>query len=335
MLLGSLPGEERLAQVAHRVLDRVLRLEAEHALDLVRVDVIGADVVGRRGDDVDRLAVGHLLADHAPHQLGDLHQRQILVADVEGLVLHLVGGRGEEQLDRVAVVLDVQVRTQLRAAEHRDLAGVDRVVGQDVDREIEPLPRRVAAHRRRTEDHAGEARVRVLLQERLAHALVLVVERERHERMVLGDVGLVGHAVDRARRGVDEALHPGLLGREHHRLEGVEVDRGGQILVELEARVVRDAGEIDDGVMARHRRREFGGVADIAVDDAQVRVVSRQELVAEEHDVVHRDLVTARKQLRHETRPAIARTARHQHLVEKPFHVHPLLHSAAKRVVLI
>ena len=29
------------------------------------------------------LRVGHLLADHAPHQLGDLHQRQVLVADVE------------------------------------------------------------------------------------------------------------------------------------------------------------------------------------------------------------------------------------------------------------
>ena len=87
--------------------------------------------------------------------------------------------------------------------------------------------------------------------------------------------------------------------------------------------------------MARHRRREFVGIADISVDDAQVRVVSRQELIAEEHDVIHRHLVTARKHLRHKSRPAIARTARHQHLVEKPFHVRPLLHSAAKRVVLI
>jgi hypothetical protein len=51
------------------------QLVAEHALYLVRVDVIGAHIVGRRGDDVDRLAVGHLLANHAPHQLGNLHQR--------------------------------------------------------------------------------------------------------------------------------------------------------------------------------------------------------------------------------------------------------------------
>ena len=76
--------------------------------------MVGADVVGRRGDDIDRLAVGHLLPNHAPHELGDLHQRQILITDVEGLVLHLVRGRGKEELNRVAIVLDVQVRAQLR-----------------------------------------------------------------------------------------------------------------------------------------------------------------------------------------------------------------------------
>ena len=89
---------------------------------------------------------------------------------------------------------------------------------------------RVTAHGCRTEDHACEARIRVLLQDRLAHALVFVVERERNQRMVLGDVGVVGYAVDRARGRVDESLHPGLLGSQHQRLEGVEIDRSGQIL---------------------------------------------------------------------------------------------------------
>jgi hypothetical protein len=115
---------------------------------------------------------------------------------------------------------------------HRDLAGIDRVVGQNIDREIQPLPRRVATHRRGTEDHAGEARVGMILQERLAHSFVLVVEREWNEWMVFGtDVRVVGNAVDRARRGIDEALHSRFLGRHHEGLEGIEVDRGGKILV--------------------------------------------------------------------------------------------------------
>src|SRR5262249_23608786 len=97
---------------------------------------------------------------------------------------------------------------------------------QDVDREIEPLPRRVSTDRRWTEDDAREGRIRVLLQKRLAHALVLVVEREWNERMIFSDIRLVGDAVNRTRGGIDEALYPRALGRLNQRFEGVEIDRG-------------------------------------------------------------------------------------------------------------
>ena len=53
-LSGSLPALNARAQIAHRILDRALGLEAEHALDLVGVDVIGARIVGGRRDDRDR-----------------------------------------------------------------------------------------------------------------------------------------------------------------------------------------------------------------------------------------------------------------------------------------
>ena len=48
----------------------------------------------------------------------------------------------------VGHILDVNVRPQLIAAEHGDAAVVDGVIGENVDGEIEPQPRRIAAYRR-------------------------------------------------------------------------------------------------------------------------------------------------------------------------------------------
>ena len=221
MLSGQLVALNARAQVAHRILDRALRLEAEHARDLVRVDVVGADVVGGRGDDRDRRPCPETPpAPRACTMCAISHDGQVLEAGVEGLAGDLlVAAPRAAACRRRTMSCTCRLGRFCVAAEHRDLAGVDGVVGEDVDRQVEALARRVAAHRRRPDHHAGEVRRLVLEQQRLAHALVLVVERERHQRVVLGHVRRVGHAVDRARRGVDEALHAGLLGRDHHRLE--------------------------------------------------------------------------------------------------------------------
>ena len=44
-------------------------------------------------------------------------------------------------------------------------------------------------------------------------------------------------------------VYAGFLGSEHHRLEGVEIDRGRELFVEFEAGVIGDAGQIDEGVV--------------------------------------------------------------------------------------
>ena len=58
-------------------------------------------------------------------------------------------------------------------------------------------------------------------------------------------------------------VHAGALAAPHQRPEGVVVDRPAELGVELEARVVRDAGEVDDRVAARQRpfarRRDRAG----------------------------------------------------------------------------
>src|SRR5215471_7373475 len=68
-------------------------------------------------------------------------------------------------------------------------------------------------------------------------------------RQVLGHVGGIAHPIDRARGAVHEPLHARLPGRDHDRLEAIVVDGLRQLLVELEARVVGDAGEMEDGVL--------------------------------------------------------------------------------------
>src|SRR5260370_1140194 len=80
-------------------------------------------------------------------------------------------------------------------------------------------PRRVTAHRGRTQRDGDEAGLALVLQNLLAHGLVLGIVGERLERQVFGDVGLVLDAVDRGRGGVDEALDAGILARLHQRPE--------------------------------------------------------------------------------------------------------------------
>ena len=131
----------------------------------------------------------------------------------------------------------------------------------------------------------GELRRLVPEEDRLAQALVLVVVGERHQRMLLGHVRRVAHAVDRAGRHVDEPPHAGAPCRDHHRLEAVVVDRPAQGRVELEARIVRDAGQVNDAVDAVHGRGKAGRVADVAANDVEIRM-RRQTVRPEEHQVV-------------------------------------------------
>ena len=105
-------------------------------------------------------------------------------------------------------------RPHLIAAEHRDHALVHGMIGQDVDRQVHAGARAVAANRGRADHHAGEVIRLVLPQHRFAHALEFVVERQRNEGMILGDVRRVADAVHRAhlivrvpRRAADSKPH--------------------------------------------------------------------------------------------------------------------------------
>jgi len=215
---------EGAAKITHGVLDAALGLEAEDAVNLVRIDVIGAHVVGRRCDDLDLAFFRHLFLHHLLHHAGDLGDRIVLKSDVEDLAVDFFMGRGQHQVVGVDHVVDMQVRPHLVAAEHRDRALVDRVVGEDVDREIEAGARAVSADGGWADDDASEVVRLVLPQDRLAHAFELVVERERNERVVFGHVGRVAHAVHRARGAVHEPFHARFLGRDHERLETIVVD---------------------------------------------------------------------------------------------------------------
>ena len=143
--------------------------------------------------------------------LGDLGDRIVLKADIEDLAVDLLVRRLEHQLIGVDHVLDVQVRAHLIAAKNRDHAFVYGVIGQDVDRQVEPRARAVAANRRRTDNHAGEI-VGLMLPQIGSHMpFEFVVERQRNQRMIFGHVGRIRHAVDRTRRTIDEAPTPAFL----------------------------------------------------------------------------------------------------------------------------
>ena len=131
--------------------------------------------------------------------------------------------------------------------------------------------------------------------------------------MVFGDIGRVADAVHARRRRVHEAPHPGVARRHHQRLEALVVDRPAQGGVQLEARIVGDAGQVDDGVGAAHRLRHHGAVTDVALHALERPVPGGQDVVAEEEEVQHTHPMAARQQLWNEDCAHVARTARDDH----------------------
>ena len=93
----------------------------------------------------------------------------------------------------------MNVRPFLRSPENRNHAALDRVVGQNVDGQIETHPRRVPADRGRAHHHGGKIARPVSGQCRFAKPLILAVIRQRDQGMFLGHLGGFTHAIHRAR----------------------------------------------------------------------------------------------------------------------------------------
>src|SRR5262245_11441892 len=313
--IGQLASLEGIDQVDNRVFDRVARLEAELVSDLPRRHVIGAQIVGRPHLELGMFT--HVTADH----LGKLHHRVVLVASIVDLAIDILVGRRQQQQIGVGHVLDMDVGPKLIAAEHRNLALVVAEVGQDVDDDIEPLPGRVAAHRGRPDRHGREAGLALLLQQGLAFGLELGVVGQRLEREILGHFDAFLDAVDGRRRGIDEALDPARLSGAHQRHEGVKIDRAPQLRIELEGRIVGDAGEVDHRVAAFQRLLDRFGITDVALDLAQAGKLAAvlQHVLTVEVEVEYRDFVAGGQQLGHQHGADIARAARDEDSMEVGF----------------
>ena len=166
----------------------------------------------------------------------------------------------------------MQIGALLFPAKHRNLVVVHGVVGQDVDREIEPHTRAVTADRGWPDRDADEVFGLVLEQQRLAQALELVVQRQWHQGMLFRHPWGLGVPIDGGRGGVDETFDPLFFRCDHHGLEALVVDFLAQLLVQFESRVVGNAGEMDDRVHSPAGVTEFGRVPDVPFDDLQPRL---------------------------------------------------------------
>ncbi len=82
-----------------------------------------------------------------------------------------------------------------------DTAEIYGMVGEDIHRQIQALPGRVAADGCRANDDSGEVGRLLLQQERFAETFVLVVVRDGHQWVVFGDVLNLADPVDARRTG--------------------------------------------------------------------------------------------------------------------------------------
>jgi hypothetical protein len=98
-------------------------------------------VVRGGGHNLQLVAAGHFLPDDVANRFGEIGHRVVFVARVEDLTGDLFCGRFQQEQVRVYHVVDMDIRPHLVAAKYRDPPQVDGMIGQDVDRQIEPLPR--------------------------------------------------------------------------------------------------------------------------------------------------------------------------------------------------
>ena len=115
-----------------------------------------------------------------------------------------------------------------------------------------------------------------------------------------GRRSLLLDAVHARRRGVDEAAHALVLRDLHEGQERVVVDRLAQLRVQLEARVVGDAGQVDDRVdTGQSPSLQQPAVPDVSPDLAEARMAtdSLEHLVTENVQVQDGDPVTPGEQL--------------------------------------
>ena len=155
-------------------LDVVVNILTNYAINRGVIRVFG-------GDQYRPNLHSEVTANIRLHDLGDLANGVVDSTDIEDLPLHLFGGLRQHVHVGATHVFDMQIGSVLVTTEHPDDTAVNRVVGQDVDHDIESLPRRVAADCRRPKDRHGEIVTRVVEQDRLALGLKPGVVAQRLE----------------------------------------------------------------------------------------------------------------------------------------------------------
>src|SRR5439155_26717703 len=104
-----------------------------------------------------------------------------------------------------------------------------------------------------------------------------------------------------------------LPGDGDERLEGVVVDRAAEARVELKARVVRDARQMNHGVHSPEGRTQEVRIPDVAADLREGGVPLREHVVAEEVEVEHRDPIPRGQQFRDEDGADVAGATGHEY----------------------
>ena len=97
---------------------------------------------------------------------------------------------------KIGHILDMQVGAELFAAEHLDAAGIDCMIGEDIDRKIQPEPRRVPANCGGPQNNRDEAGLMLPHQYVFTQSLVFRVIGQWLQRQILGDLRLVFDSVD-------------------------------------------------------------------------------------------------------------------------------------------
>ena len=121
------------------------------------------------------------------------------------------------------------------------------------------------------------------------------------------------HSIDAGGRSVDESADAAVLGNIDKRQEGLVIDRAAEGGVELEAGVVRNAGEVDHGVAAGQRFFEERGIAQISFEEFQIQAMGGgdtvEDLLAVNEEIKDADFIAGFQQERDKNGADIAASA--------------------------
>ncbi len=299
--------------MSHLLLDAADRFVSEIAQDAVRGNMVVA-VVCRIGHFDFHVQVGELGLD----DLGDVDDFVVLETEVEGAAIDFLRGSCDQQPVEVDHIGHADIRAALLSSMNGDDLFAQRISGELVHREIEPLARRVTTNRGGAHIDSTKLGTGGGKNEPFGEGFVFRIVGQRLGFEAFVDFRLGPCTEDTGRGGIDETFHAGLFSQGEQHADGVEIHLPREDFIDVASRIVGDCRQMDDSVPPSKGFAHFGRVAQVAANETnalfilepfRVGLEGLEPRLRVEHKIEDADIVSEPQKMRDKPAANVAESA--------------------------